>query len=265
MPKGFGGMGFRDLRLVNQALLARQAWRLLAYPDSLCARVLKAKYFPKGKLLDSVLAGEASQTWRAIEYGLELLKLGVIKRIGDGRSTQIWRNNWLSRGHGLKPIGPKRACRLCWVHHLIDNGTWDETAMRRYFFPCDASEIFKIKLLPSSTSDFVAWHYEKNGLFSVQSAYRLAVWNQDGVGQIGTSSSSEQGRAVWKKVWSVKVPSKVNVFIWKIVNNGLPTLVNKKHRHLEQQDICQLCGTQAEDAYHAVIRCPHAAALRSAI
>ncbi|XP_066347579.1 uncharacterized protein [Miscanthus floridulus] len=56
---------------------------------------------------------------------------------------------------------------------------------------------------------------------------------------IGSSSSSEQGRAVWKKVWSVKVPSKVNVFIWKIVNNGLPTLVNKKHRHLEQQDICQ--------------------------
>jgi hypothetical protein len=152
-----------------------------------------------------------------------------------------------------------------WVHHLIDNGSWDETAVRRYFYPCDASEIFKIKLLPSSTPDFVAWHYEKNGLFSVRSAYRLAVWNQYGVGQIGSSSVSEQGRVAWKKVWSVKVPSKVNVFIWKIVNNGLPTRVNKKYRHLEQEDICELCGLQAEDAYHAVIRCPHAAALRLAM
>jgi hypothetical protein len=49
-----GGMGFRDMRLFNQALLARQAWRLLAFPDSLCAQVLKAKYYPNGELIDTV-------------------------------------------------------------------------------------------------------------------------------------------------------------------------------------------------------------------
>ena len=135
LPKGLGGMGFKDLRLMNQALLARQAWRLVAFPDSLCARVSKAKYYPNSKLLDRAPAGDASQTWRAIEYGLELLKQGVIHRIGNGRSTQIWRDNWLPRGYGLKPIGPMRSCRLRWVHHLIDDsGAWDEMAVRRYFF-----------------------------------------------------------------------------------------------------------------------------------
>jgi hypothetical protein len=94
-PKSYGGLGFKDLRLFNQALLAHQAMRLILYPNTLCARVLKSKYFPQSNLLDMAPAGDASTTWRAIEYGLELLKVGAIKRIGDGESTHIWRDNWI--------------------------------------------------------------------------------------------------------------------------------------------------------------------------
>lgn len=72
--KGQGGMGFRDLHLFNQALLARQAWRLIAFPDGLCARLLKAKYYPNGELTDTAFIRNPSPCWQGIMYGLELLK-----------------------------------------------------------------------------------------------------------------------------------------------------------------------------------------------
>jgi hypothetical protein len=87
-------MGFGDMKLFNQALLARQAWRLLQYPDSLCARLLKAKYHLRGDLIDTVLVfpSDSSPMWRAIEHGLGLLKKGIIWRIKSGTKVQIWRD-----------------------------------------------------------------------------------------------------------------------------------------------------------------------------
>jgi hypothetical protein len=61
-PKAEGGIRFRDLRLFNQALLGRQAWRPIDRPNSLCAKVLKAKYFPNGTLLDTVFPTNQSPT-----------------------------------------------------------------------------------------------------------------------------------------------------------------------------------------------------------
>jgi hypothetical protein len=60
VPKGRGGMGFHDLRLFNQALLARQTWRLPQYSDSLCAQLLRAKYYPRGNLTDTAFSMDAS-------------------------------------------------------------------------------------------------------------------------------------------------------------------------------------------------------------
>jgi hypothetical protein len=83
-PKSHGGMGFRDFGVFNQALLARQAWRLIEIPDSLCARLLKARYYPNGNLLDTAFIRNPSPSWQGVMHGLELLKRGAIWRIGTG-------------------------------------------------------------------------------------------------------------------------------------------------------------------------------------
>lgn len=103
-PKYCGGLGFRDIELFNIALLARQAWRILTDPESLSARILKAKYYPTGEFLQVELCSAPSQIWRSILDGRDVLTEGLIRRIGNGLSTSIWNHNWLPRPSNMRPI-----------------------------------------------------------------------------------------------------------------------------------------------------------------
>jgi hypothetical protein len=88
-PECKGGMGFWNMKKFNQALLARRAWQLIQFPDSLCAKLLKAKYYPNAELVNTIYPCNASPTWHSIEYGLELLKLGIVWRVGSCSKIQI--------------------------------------------------------------------------------------------------------------------------------------------------------------------------------
>ena len=61
-----GGLGFRDLKSFNLALLAKQGWRLQTNSSSLFSRVYKAKYFPNGDFVEAEVGKNASFAWRSI-------------------------------------------------------------------------------------------------------------------------------------------------------------------------------------------------------
>ena len=54
-PKTQGCLGFRDFHCFNKALLAKQIWRLWKNPNSLIARIMKAKYHPNDLVLEATL------------------------------------------------------------------------------------------------------------------------------------------------------------------------------------------------------------------
>lgn len=267
-PKSHGGLGFRDMKCFNQALLARQAWRLLTSPDSLCARVFKAKYYPNGNLVDTAFPTVSSSVWKGIQHGLDLLKQGTIWRVGNGHNIKIWRHKWVPHGEHINVLEKKGRNRLIYVNELIneENRCWNETLVRHVLKEEDANEVLKIRLPNHQMDDFPAWHHEKSGLFTVKSAYKLA-WNLSGKGVVQSSSSTATSgeRKIWSRVWNAKVQAKVKIFIWKLAQDKLPTWENKRRRKIEMNGTCPVCGTKGENSYHATVECTKARALREAL
>ena len=132
----------------NLAMLSRQGWRLLQNPDSLCGRILKARYFPNCELLEAVPRDGISYTWRSILTGLELIKKGYIWRIGDGTNVNIWSDPWIPRTWSRQIITPRGHSLLTSVNELINPlmGVWDKDLVKETFWPDDASHILKIPL-----------------------------------------------------------------------------------------------------------------------
>jgi hypothetical protein len=92
-PKSMGGMGFRDMEIFNQAMLGHQAWRMTTDPNSLCARVLKGRYFPHDSFWDAPCPRSASYTWRSILHGRKLIHLGARWGVGNGATIKIEQDN----------------------------------------------------------------------------------------------------------------------------------------------------------------------------
>jgi hypothetical protein len=87
-------MGFRDLHYsFNLAMLAKQVWRLIDEPNSLCVQVLRAKYYLISRdILQAGPKARSSFTWQSIVAWIQTFKRGCIWRVGNGDSTEIWKD-----------------------------------------------------------------------------------------------------------------------------------------------------------------------------
>ena len=146
-------------------------------PKSLCAIILRAKYFPDGDLFKATLKKKASYTWQSIMARVETLKRGYIWRIGDGSKVNIWDDLWIPQSPSRKFLTVRGSNIISRVSDLIDpsTGDWDEQLVQQTLWPLDACRILSIPLPLHEMEDFVAWNPSRNGIFSVRSGY-CAEW-----------------------------------------------------------------------------------------
>ena len=102
-----GGMGFKDLKAFNLALLAKQGWRISQDSDSLAHRVLKAKYFPDSNFLEAQLGKNPSYTWISLVAARGVLHCGLRWNIGNGRKVKIWIDRWIPTPNSFMVVSPR--------------------------------------------------------------------------------------------------------------------------------------------------------------
>ena len=173
VSKELGGMGFKDIELFNQALLGKQAWRILTDQHSLLSSFLNICYFPNGSFLYTTLGNRPSYAWHSIIHGRHLLAKGLRHMVGDGCSLPVWSTPWLVDGEkmcilSMKNINLKVSDLLLPNSHLSDL-----QKLESLFYKQDINIILQIKPVVSS-QDFFCWNHSRSGEYSVNTGYWLA-------------------------------------------------------------------------------------------
>ncbi|KAK2360340.1 hypothetical protein QL285_085620 [Trifolium repens] len=275
--KECGGLGIKNLRLVNVSLLTKWRWRLLVAQESLWASVLKAKYGKEIGLSSELLSCEnkryASLWWK------DLCKLGrisgssngdwcsevMVKKVGNGGGTRFWLDKWIGVGT-LCQAFPRLYSISCQKENLINQvGEWTnegwvwDLKWRRHLFTWE--EELSANLLHLIGSVNLALH---DDLWKCEIGVDGEYTVKDGYGFLSDNflprlDLDNDRLRVLKGNWNSFAPLKVTIFSWKLVLHRLPTRLNLAKRGMFDASFspcCVWCPLVEESEPHLFFTCP---------
>ncbi|KAG7537158.1 Helitron helicase-like domain [Arabidopsis suecica] len=254
-----GGLGFRTLEEFNLALLAKQLWRLIKFPNSLLSRVLRGRYYRYSDPLEIKKSNRPSYGWRSIMASKPLLTSGLRRTIGSGMNTRVWLDPWIP-DIPARPAKGKTTERdpHLYVDHFIDpvSKHWKLDRLHALIDPSDIPLILGIRPSRSYLSDGYSWNGTKSGNYSVKSGY----WAARELSR-PTCDHPFQGLGITPllaQVWKLKTTRKLKHFVWQCLSGCLATNHTLFYRHIGKEKHCLRCGAEEETINHLLFECPPA-------
>ncbi|GKA42376.1 RNA-directed DNA polymerase, eukaryota, reverse transcriptase zinc-binding domain protein [Tanacetum coccineum] len=251
-----GGLRIGSLKAFNLALLQKWRWRFVNNPDSLWVWVIKAIH--GGEACLDFKGCNCNGVWSSIisSYAMlherNIIPINTLcRKVGDRSTIRFWKDNWNGNGHLMS-----RFNRLCHLNVNVDcllsdrriNDAWVWNWKRQVMGSCNeaalallVSELGQVQF--SDSPDSWRWSLEVTGTFTVHGtrthidAYMLP---------------SSSPCTTWSKV----LPRKVNIFIWRLILDRLPTRLNLSLKGLEITSIeCPICNIGMESVDHVFLGC----------
>ncbi|XP_026383875.1 uncharacterized protein LOC113279398 [Papaver somniferum] len=185
-PRRMGGLGFKNTRIFNEALLTKLAWRMLRETEAKWVQLLQARYFRNMDPLYGHIKKMGTWIWQGIQQGLQWIRKFHIWEIGDGSRIEVAKDHWIGTESLQESINPINVNQVdLKVSSLIDhqNRVWKQDILQQLFNHDLISQITTIRIPPQSAVDTLRWSLTKNGSFSVQSTYN-AILKQNSQQQI---------------------------------------------------------------------------------
>ncbi|XP_071688860.1 uncharacterized protein [Rutidosis leptorrhynchoides] len=230
-------------------------WRFVDCPESKWASVIRVIYGVDGSI-DGVIHG--SSVWPTIVnlFGKlkrnELLPSNVLRvKVDNGHSIRFWKDNWRRNGNLGNQFN--RLMHLdvnpnCLLSDRLVNNMWRWNWSRADIGPRNVSMVQQLNdvvcdIVLRDEQDRCEWTIATDRGYSVSDTRRFL--------DEGILPSSEISAKWWKFI-----PRKVNILLWRLAWDRLPTRLNFSKRGMEIKDIgCPCCTGRIESCDHVFFEC----------
>ncbi|GKB81479.1 RNA-directed DNA polymerase, eukaryota, reverse transcriptase zinc-binding domain protein, partial [Tanacetum coccineum] len=184
------------------------------------------------------------------ENGIDLISF-CTRKIGNGESTRFWNDVWC----GISPLKEQypRIFLLdtdkdCFISNRVSLPDWHAVLRRVPRGGAEMSQFVALQAALGNVSltnqcDSWKWSIDGSGSFSVASIRSLVDHHTLDMDQEVTR-------------WNSFIPIKVNVFLWRLKLNKLPSRVNLDRKGIELDSmLCPICHGDVETVNHIFFNC----------
>jgi hypothetical protein len=270
--KSNGGLGVKDVRIMNWSLLAKWRWRIIQNEQSLWREVIEARYGTQIRYISDWscihFPTNSSNWWKDLVgldnsvTSLNWISDALVKKVGNGVSTRFWEERWI-RDLILKEKFPRLfslseqkeqligelfaelfdRSRLIWRRSLF---LWEEELVDQL-----VAMVREVRF--TTERDKWVWKLEDDGVFSVKSSYQYLAAEM-----ANSELVSVEAARVFEKIWTSPAPSKIIAFSWQLLYDRLPSKSNLRNRgvvQFQQNQNCIWCGDCPETGIHLLMHC----------
>ncbi|KAJ9535399.1 hypothetical protein OSB04_un001489 [Centaurea solstitialis] len=249
LPRSKGGLGVKSLKLWNKILLSKQIWKIIDNGDSLWVKWLHTYRLKDRNFWDVGEVHDASWFWRKMVRIRDAFRFQLVHKIGDGKSTSLWFDNW-------HPSGP--LCYLISKRELYEARV--DLNLKVSDIVCDGNWLWPIDVwckyghilqafqpaLKDHVRDKVLWR-NQNG--HVSDFHVGAVWIDNFNGYEDVS---------WAKlIWYSQGIPRHAFFLWLAIRERLRTLDRMLKWRVTESNVCVLCSDALESHCHLFVECSY--------